>query len=416
MFLWQKNKTAPITNPEPVNAANTQPIQPTIPPKTLSTAKAIPLRDSKYRPAPFAISFEGKGPDGNTGAIKELNGISYDVWYDTGSVALVIPYAALDRSKISVIQTKTSYHTFGLCDLVKGNLFLKSQDGTYYTLEDFVLYARYTPDGQDAPEDRGIPNNWGGGIAGGIPKCIGNPKDPNSIKSVSYALTEKYSPDHMGVGIISEPGADIKVGYKTLKSYLSFIPAELSNINSDIAWLTKPSTMNMWTFIDTVPGFSVQFKFAPTADVPNPPSSLIAEDLVCTIDTGAPDLEVQISKDDPQLSDPYKPYFKGPLQGWMGKDTQTFGSCTLGMGTQVDITCKCDTKSVSYRFDVDTQTRLADGSSPAIVYIGKYNSGAPFANLPKRFNLGNTVYFFWHGVLFDLKNERFGIYIAEPKK
>jgi hypothetical protein len=376
-------------------------------PLTLDVSKAIPLRESKYNIQPFSISFYALGEGGEQGAIKkvsnaETNDLSLDVWFDTGSIETVIPYGALDKSKLTVLKKNVSYFMCPSCDQVKGTLFLKSTDGTIYTLRDYVFYARKMNDGSaDAPDDRLGGKTCGGGIVGGR----------WGAGSLAHALSKAYSPNHIGVGIISLPGSDINKGYSTLHSYLSITPERESNLFKSMTWI---SNMDHPSFYDAVPGFSVTFKFAPTTNNPTPPADITVDHLAGTIDTGAPDLELKISEADPQYTAAYAPYFKGPLVGWMNDPNHAvFNAVTLGQKNRVTVSLKCDdNKTASYQFTLDPESKEANGN-PSGAFVCKWTSGHPFGNFNKRFNVGNSPYFFWNYILFDMTNKKMGIYKCE---
>jgi hypothetical protein len=169
--------------------------------------------------------------------------------------------------------------------------------------------------------------------------------------------------------------------------------------------------MDYPSFYDAVPGFSVSFKFAPTENSPTPPSDIHIDNLAGTIDTGAPDLELKLSEDDPQYKTTYSPYFKGPLVSWMNDPNHTvFNSITLGQGNTVKVSLKCDdNKTASYQFTLDPESKDANGN-PAGAFACKWTSVHPFGGCNKRFNVGNSPYFFWNYILFDMTNKKMGVF------
>jgi hypothetical protein len=160
------------------------------------------------------------------------------------------------------------------------------------------------------------------------------------------------------------PGADINKGYKTLHSYLSITPKRESNLFKSMTWI---SNMDYPSFYDAVPGFSVSFKFAPTTNSPTPLADIQVDHLAGTIDTGAPDLELKISEADPQYT------------------------------------------AASYQFTLDPESKDANGN-PSVAFVCTWTSGHPFGNYHKRFNVGNSPYFFWNYILFDMTNKKMGIF------
>jgi hypothetical protein len=348
---------------------------------TFDTSMAIPLRDAKYRKSPFTLILEG------TGAIKGPE--SYEVFFDTGSSDLCLPYGALNKSKLTVLKANTTDCWGNKADKVKGQIVLKSRNGSTYVLDDYVFWARYADDERHEP--------WGNNISGGQPFS----------GSIPYELAKKYFPNEMGFGIISDSAnSNLKNGYKSLKSYLKI--GNDKTLNNTLIWKNSVNDGGPGLF-HAVRGFTVTFKFPEVNG--SKLSDIVVPNLMATVDTGAPDLTMRISSSNPQRNS-HKQFFDNDVPWWFSSDQCQ--SLKRGPTVQIGFTATSG-QTCSYAFPSRVFTSTGTSvDSPDTTSIGDWNSSIPWAvstDTPKnRINLGNSIYFYWPVFYFDIANNRVGIY------
>lgn len=355
----------------------------------LDKSKMIPLRDSKkYQ---FVARLKGS-------AINSLN-TPYDIHFDTGSWTTSIPGGALNLDKIKVLKENTTDPWGNLADLVSGQFILESVDGTSYELNDYIFFAT-----KDKTTKKYLPDANSGfttSILGAFPSI-----DPYTrLPSVPFALTLKYAPDNMGLGIISDCYQDINKSWNSMKSYLqvgngSKILDKL-NFRNDI-----PNWRNQQEFHpEAVPGFKVKVKFADTDKI------IETSTLISTVDTGAPDMTLRLGANDPQNQAPFSPHFvkEGPWLNWNSSQYLMNAKSLINAIVSVEFN---DSQGLinSYDFPIGGSAY----STPTTLISGNWTGGVPYSlqspdGPSNRINLGNTIYFYCPVYFWDIKNKRVGI-------
>jgi hypothetical protein len=354
----------------------------------LDKSKMIPLRDSKRYP--YVVKLKG-------GAINLIT--PYEIHFDTGSWTTSIPGGVLNLNKIKILKENVNDPWNNLADLVSGQFIIESVDGTPYELNDYIFYAT-----KDKITKKYLPDASSGfttSILGAFPSI-----DPyTKLPSVPFALTLKYAPENMGLGIISDCYEDITKSWNSMKSYLqigndSKILDKL-NFRNDI-----PNWRNQQEFHpEAVPGFNIKIKF------PDSDKTIETSNLISTVDTGAPELTLRINPNDPQNQMPFSSYFikDGRWVNWNNSDYNNSAKTLINADVTVEFIDSNGTKN-SYTFPVNNDTF----STPNTLYSCTWEGNAPwkesFPQFPKnRINLGNTVYFYCPVYFWDIKNKRVGI-------
>ena len=294
-------------------------------------------------------------------------------------------------------------------DLVEGQLAVKSTDGTVYSMDNYRFYAlKQSAGGAYLPDDRTAPYG-NGAIMGGFP----SPYLHRNEQSFPFVLAQKYAADRMGLGIVSAcspEGTSLSAGWASLNSYLQI--GNVAEITDYLAWR---SDVPNWTsdaagfYPEAVPGFQVEVGIPGTSE-----RIVTANDLISTVDTGAPDLTLRLASNDPQYAGAFASHFvtDGPWTRW-GNSRYNQDATTL-IDASVTVRFTDDSGvSRSYGFNVPSDPYEAD-RSPASLFAGRWSGGVPWTYaepsfLRNRINLGNSLYFFWPVYYWDIKNKRVGI-------
>ena len=360
----------------------------------------IPLKDPVYRAYQFSAALKGSAIAGDE---------PYEIHFDTGSWTTSIPGGALDFSQVKVITQDVTTDWGRPADLVEGQLALESVDGTVYSIDNFRFYALKESLGGDyLPDDRtAIYGN--GAIMGGFP----SPNPYRSQQSFPFLLAQKYAADRMGLGIVSTcenlDFVRLHAGWGHLDSYLQI--GKTPEITDHLFWRSDiPKWINQSGFYpEAVPGFQVAVDFSDTSE-----RIVTADNLIATVDTGAPDLTLRLDSSDPQYSANLAHHFvnDGPWTRW-NNSRYMAAATTLIDGTVTVYFTDDNGFQQSYSFEVgsDPNPPLI---SPASLFAGRWTGEVPWTySLPSfprnRINLGNSIYFFWPVYFWDIENERVGI-------
>ena len=366
----------------------------------LDKSKMIPLRDAKYRKYQYTANLEGS-------AIKksvDSNGknIPYGIHFDTGSWTTSVPGGALNWTNVKILEKNIKDPWGKLADKVSGQFILKSEDGTQYVIDDYIFYATKKDENTYLPDDRtSVYGN--GSIMGAFPSLQPGDKLP----SLPYAIAKKYSPNNLGFGIVSNCLEDVQKDWNAFKSYLQI------GISSDVAnqlnWRTDiPNWRKSSTDFcpEATPGFKVKINFSDTKNTIE-----TADDLIATIDTGAPDLTLRLAQNDPQNQAAFSKHFvkKGPWQRWNNKGYDDAAKTLINADVTIQFTdSKGEKNSYTYTVGNDAFT------SPASMYVGTWNGDVPWKvqtpDKPKnRISIGNTIYFYCPVFYYDIKNKQVGL-------
>ena len=367
---------------------------------SFDTAAAIPLRSHIYRGNDFCVSLTGSAIDGPAGTAP------YEVLFDTGSWTTSLPYGILDKTKLTVLEKNIKDGWGHPADKVKGQLILTSRDGkTKYAIDDYVFFALKKPDGSDAPDDR--KSKWSCAILGAFPSAA---PWGQKLPSLPFAIAQKYSPkSDVGLGIISESGADIAAEWDSCKAYLKI--GTDPQLSARLNWRNDiPLFRGRSGFVpEAVPGFTVTFSFPKVNG--QTVADIVVSNLIATIDTGAPELNLRLGSGDPHRQAAYQTFFTDQGPGWMNAKYKASSRCaTSGVAVRIGFTGSSG-RSSSYQF-----TASAFGSSkvPTHVIAGDWSGSVPWAvgdDKPKdRISLGNTVYFYCPVYFWDISHKRVGIY------
>lgn len=337
----------------------------------------IPIRTAKKMDYDFEMSLTGS-------AIK--NNRPFNIHFDTGSFSTTIPYSAIDKTKITVLQKGAKDNWGQVSDLVSGQICVKSVDGkTNYCLDDFKFYAIES----------------GRIIMGAFPKNL------NNFSSFPFELANKYAAGNEGFGIVSKGGGgDISTDWKTTTCYLQL--GLNKNMESKLNWRSDIPNLGGGNEFspDAIPGYSIEIK------IPNSNAKIKTEHLIATIDTGAPDMTLRLGKTDPQYSAPFSSHFikQGPWESWNNEAYNQ--SATSLIDALVTVNWEDDKGEIlSYSYPV---SRNPYPLGPNTLIAGEWNSNIPWdskrPDTPKhRINLGNSIYFFCPVYYYDIKNKRIGI-------
>lgn len=358
----------------------------------LDKSKMIPLKDATYRAYQFTAKLTGRAIKGNT---------PYEINFDTGSLTTSIPGGALDLSQITILEENVKDSWGRDADKVSGQLILESVDGTPYVIDDYVFYAVKNANGTYAADDRTA--IYGNSIMGAFPSIGFWSVDP----SFPYVLATKYASENLGFGIVTDCRSDAESDGSSSKSYLQIgIDPQIS---SQLKWRTDVPNWrtNITDFSpEAVPGFKVMIHFSDAGDTPVIETS---DNLMSTIDTGAPDLTLRLGADDPQNNPLFASHFinDGPWKGWGTYDGYT--KSLLNAKVTVEFTDSLGEKN-SYTFPVGDNA----WETPSTLYAGDWDSNVPWPvsqpQKPKnRINLGNTIYNYCPVYFYDIKNKRVGI-------
>ncbi len=368
----------------------------------IDKSKMIPLRNAVYRKYQYVVKLKGK-------AINLDN--PYEIHFDTGSWTTSIPGGALNFDNIKIIEKNVKDPWGNLADMVSGQLILESLDGTPYELNDYVFYAtkdkntlEYLPDDRQSAYANGQNS-----ILGAFPSI-----DPvTKLPSVPFAIASKYASNNLGLGIVSDCYDDITTDWNKMKSYLQIgIDPTISNklnFRNDI-----PNWRNQAEFHpEAVPGFKISIKFSDTNKIIETNNNLIA-----TVDTGAPDLTLRLGETNPQDKEPFTSHFvkEGSWLGW--NNSEYINHAKTLIDAEVIVEFK-DSQGISnsWSFPVGKNPY----ASPNILYSGQWNGGVPYTLItpsgpPNRINLGNTIYFYCPVYYWDIKNKRVGIGFRNQQK
>lgn len=353
----------------------------------MDTSDAIPLRDAKHRKNMFVASLTGSAIRGTA---------HYEVNFDTGSSQLCLPYGCLDKSKLTILAKDVRDCWGHKADRVKGQISMVSRDGkTTYVIDDYVFYAMKNEDGSDWSADPTAGMN--DAIMGAYP-CP---------EAFTYALAKKYCRDGFVYGIISEKQTgDMVENWDAFKAYLKIglDPAAAGQLNwhNYTPWFPGQTELQAVN----IPGWTVTLSFPPVNGQPIP--DIVLSNQIATIDTGAPDLTLRLSKDDPHRREPYKQFFNDKTPHWYNKD-----KCRVaGEGVTVKIAFTGSSgQTGAYQWTIrDPKGRYV----PNGLIVGDWTAGIPWgesAEMPlHRFNLGNSIYFYIQAHIWDIQNKRVGFY------
>ncbi|MEM7512443.1 MAG: FISUMP domain-containing protein [Bacteroidota bacterium] len=375
--------------------------------------KLIPLGKANYRNYAYVARLTGS-------AFKCDE--PYEIHYDTGSWITTVPKVLLNMENITVIRENVNNGWPGVtCDLVKGNLALTSIDGTRYEIQDYPFYASKTyknEEGMDVEikSDIGLPTGifTGTSIMGAFPSHFSQ----DGIPSLSYAIAKKFSVDNdvnFGFGIVYD-----------CEPYLQIGPNPISV--SDLKWRTdipnwqKPQIIDNKYNLDGIPeemGFNPEvipgFKFKIDFSGSNKTIET-SDDLLATIDTGAPVATLKLGPEDPQEKPELAEHFvdEGPYYNrdgsgnWTGWETYEGVKTLINANVTVEFTSS-DCETFTYSYSVGD----SPDAEPNSLYAAKWDSDAPWIvwkpQFPKnRINLGNTIYEHISIYYYDIENERVG--------
>lgn len=376
-------------------------------------SKLIPLGRSMYRNHAYVALLTGS-------AFKCDE--PYEIHYDTGSWITTIPKVLLNMDKLTVIKEDVNNGWPGItCDLVKGTLALVSLDGTKYEIQDYPFYASKTYTDKDGKtevikSDIGQPYgvHTGSSIMGAFPSHFSQ----DGIPSLPYALAKKHSIDNnvnFGFGVVHDCEPYLQIGPNPVSTadlkWRTDIPnwrkAKVIQNQYNIAGVPKSSGFNP----EVIPGFKFKISFPGQNKVIE-----TSDELLATIDTGAPIATLKLGPDDPQDDPAYAGHFvaEGSYYGkdengnWTGwgryEEVKTLVNATV---TVEFTSSECETFTYSYSVGNDPK------SEPNSLYAAKWNSDAPWTvskpAFPKnRINLGNTIYKYISIYYYDIENERIG--------
>jgi hypothetical protein len=367
---------------------------------SFDTAAAIPLRNHIYRGNDFCVSLTGSAIGGPAGTAP------YEVLFDTGSWTTSLPYGILDKTKITVLEKNIKDGWGNLADKVKGQLILTSRDGkTKYAIDDYVFFALKKTDGSDAPDDR--KSKWSRAILGAFPSAT--PWGPK-LPSLPYAIAQKYSPpNEVGLGIISAGGSDIASDWDECKAYLKI--GNDPKISARLNWRNDvPLFRGRSGFIpEAVPGFTVTFSFPKVNG--QTVADIVVSNLIATIDTGAPELNMRVGSNNPHRQVAYQTFFTDKGPGWMKAKYKADSLCAAsGVAVRIGFTGSSGHSS-SYQF---TTSAFGSAKLPTHVIVGDWSGMVPWpvgkSTPENRINLGNTIYFYCPVYFWDITHKRVGIY------
>lgn len=354
-----------------------------------NTSKMIPIRRKEGRKDEFEMSLYGS-------ALSK----PYIIHFDTGSHTTSIPESYVNREKVIVIKKASdgAKDNWGhAADLVEGQLCVKSTDGkTEYRLEKFQFYVKKDDSGRF--------------LMGAFPGAY-----PGREKTDSFptALAKKYA-EGKGFGIVSTgSGKDIKADWKTMESYLTLGPYE--GMENELKWRSDiPNLRSGDGFSpEAIPGFSIGITFEDKKD------KIRCDNLIATIDTGAPHLTMQLGSTNPQRTSTFESHFVNS-ELWKTWGGGAYEKHALGLkNANVSVYFQDDQgDAYSYSFPVGDDP---DYGMPTALIAGDWLKSVPFAlempNQPaNRINLGNTIYYYCPVYYYDLKKKRIGIRFSTPGK
>ena len=352
---------------------------------------AILLRSQKYKGGGFCVQVAGS-------AIKEsTRKSSYEVLFDTGSWTTSLPYDILDREKITVLEADVKDCWGSLSDKVKGQLALRSQDGKIqYAVDDYIFFALKKPGARV--------------IMGAFPSEL---PWSSKLPSLPYAIALKYSPEgNVGLGIISDfTGSDLAAGWSEGKSYLKI--GNDADFSSHLNWRNDIPLFHGRSGFqpEAVPGFTVTLSF-PSSNGKMVPD-IVVPNLMATIDTGAPELNLRLGENNPHRQVAYAPFFTSESTGkydWRKKEYKVDSLLAAnGAKIRVGFTGSAG-RSDSYTFASSTDFQNCRNS---VVIAGDWNGKVPWpvsgATPRNRISLGNSIYFFCPVYYWDITNRRVGI-------
>lgn len=160
---------------------------------------------------------------------------------------------------------------------------------------------------------------------------------------------------------------------------------------------------------EAVPGFTVTFSF-PKVNA-RTVADIVVSNLIATIDTGAPELNLRLGSSDPHRQAAYQAFFTDKGPGWMNAKYKAASLCAAsGVAVRIGFTGSSG-RSSSYQF---TTSAFGASKIPTHVIAGDWSGSVPWAvgeDKPKnRINLGNTIYFFCPVYFWDITHKRVGIY------
>lgn len=344
----------------------------------LDHSKMIPIRPAANRSYEYEMRLTGDA----------LNQ-PYTIHFDTGSKTTSIPNSYVDRSKVRVIKTAAqgAKDNWGqAADLVEGQLCVSSTDGTTtYCLDNFRFYAKQS----------------GLMIMGAFPAPFeGMPTFPT-------ALADKYA-HGTGFGIVSTGnGQNIDANWGRMTSFLQLGP--YPGMESQLKWRSDIPELNPSTGFspDAIPGYSI------TIDFPGRVADIRRDNLIATIDTGAPDMTMQLGPSNPQNARMYSPHFvkRGLWQSWHNERYDNYASTLINATVKVDF--QDDEGDIySYSFPVGSDPMYR--GAPTTLFAGTWGHSVPWplampAKPVNRINLGNTIYFYCPVYYYDIEHKRIGI-------
>lgn len=226
------------------------------------------------------------------------------------------------------------------------------------------------------------------------------------------ALADKYA-GGKGFGIVSTgSGNDINTNWASMKSYLQLGPYE--DMDEQLKWRSDIPELNPSSGFspDAIPGYSITITFSDT------PQKIFRDNLIATIDTGAPDLTLQLGPGNPQNTEPFQSHFvrRGIWQNWGNERYNNYASTLIDAEVQVGFK---DDQGDTYTYSFTVGSDLAYRAAPTTLFAGTWGDSVPWplampAMPANRINLGNTIYFYCPVYYYDLKNKRIGIRFNTP--
>lgn len=352
-------------------------------------SKMIPIRLKEGRKDEFEMQLM------TGGALSK----PYTIHFDTGSHTTSIPESYVNPS-VKVIKKASdgAKDNWGeAADLVEGNLQVKSTDGTEYIVENFQFYRKK--------------DNSGRFIMGAFPGAF-----PGWEKADSFptALAKKYAKGK-GFGIVSTgSGENIEAGWKTMESYLTLVLDK--DTEKQLKWRSDIPNLSSGDGFspEAIPGFSIGI----TLNDKGQDEKIRRDNLIATIDTGAPHLTMQLGPTNPQRTPTFESHFVNQdfWETWGGG---AYGKHALGLkNANVSVYFQDDQgDAYSYSFPVGDDPDYR--GMPTALIAGDWLKPVPFAlmmpNQPaNRINLGNTIYYYCPVYYYDIEKKRIGISFRTP--
>jgi hypothetical protein len=327
--------------------------------------------------------------------------IPQKILFDTGSKDLLVPYSIVDAEKVTIIKEKIKKDPIGPCKQVKGDLEVLTADGTPYKLKNFTFYAAEDPNAARIMGGFPVPGAFPYELAKANPgtDIHGNP-------TVGYGIVSKAGRDPL-LWPWDPPDLDVNADWGSkFQPYLMFKPQP--HVLKQLEWAMPIPAYHGATvlFPHAVPGFNLAIEFPPNSASQG--GKLHYDNLDATIDTGAPELSTRLGPDDPQRNPPFDGYFTQPGADWDNHYIDDSSIAVSGCTVTVEW---IDGLGVHHSYNYLTNT---SGPSSTKFIVGDFTGAVPWKLDPPqvtrtRFNLGNTIHFFWPVYYYDIAQNRIGI-------